>query len=100
MGYKIEMKEEAAQPVLAVRFRSSVEELPDQLGRIYGNIICYIQKAGGTAEKRWHEINQYIIVVIGYIIRTALEDSFLQKNLTGYRDYTWTVRYRLIPGVW
>jgi len=28
MGCKIEMKEEAAQPVLAVRFRSSVEELP------------------------------------------------------------------------
>lgn len=48
MGYKIEMKEETAQPVLAVRFRSSVEKLPDQLSRIYGNIISYIQKAGGT----------------------------------------------------
>jgi len=55
---------------------------------------------GGAVENNWHEINQYIIVVIGYSIGTALEDSFLQKNLTGYRDYTWTVRYRLIPGVW
>jgi len=48
----------------------------------------------------WVALIPAIIVVIGYIIRTALEDSFLQKNLTGYRDYTSTVRYRLIPGVW
>lgn len=48
MDYKIELKEETAQPVLAVRFRSSVEELPCQLGKIYGNIINYIQKSGGT----------------------------------------------------
>jgi len=48
MDYKIEMKEEAAQPVLAVRFRSSVTELPAQLGRIYGSIINYIQGSGGT----------------------------------------------------
>jgi effector-binding domain-containing protein len=48
MEYKIEIKEEAAQPVLAVRFRSSVTELPAQLGRIYGSIINYIQGSGGT----------------------------------------------------
>ncbi len=48
MDYKIEMNEQAAQPVLAVRFRSSVEDLPGQLGRIYGSIISYIQRLGGT----------------------------------------------------
>jgi effector-binding domain-containing protein len=48
MDYKIEVKEETTQPVLAVRFRSSVEELPAQLGRIYGSIINYIQGSGGT----------------------------------------------------
>jgi effector-binding domain-containing protein len=48
MDYTIELKEEAAQPVLAVRFRSPVEELPAQLGRIYGGIISYIQSSGGT----------------------------------------------------
>jgi effector-binding domain-containing protein len=48
MDYKIEMKDEAAQSVLAVRFRSSVTELPAQLGRIYGSIINYIQGSGGT----------------------------------------------------
>ncbi len=48
----------------------------------------------------WIALIPAIIVATGYIIRTALEDSFLQKNLPGYQDYVATVRYRLIPGVW
>jgi protein-S-isoprenylcysteine O-methyltransferase Ste14 len=41
------------------------------------------------------------IFTIGlYIIRTALEDRFLQDELAGYRDYAQQVRYRLLPGVW
>ncbi len=48
----------------------------------------------------WIALIPAIIVVAGYIVRTALEDSFLQKNLPGYRDYVATVKYRLIPGVW
>jgi protein-S-isoprenylcysteine O-methyltransferase Ste14 len=34
------------------------------------------------------------------VIRTALEDSSLQKELPGYLEYTKKVRYRLIPFVW
>jgi protein-S-isoprenylcysteine O-methyltransferase Ste14 len=34
------------------------------------------------------------------IIRTALEDRFLQDELEGYHDYATQVRYRLLPGVW
>jgi protein-S-isoprenylcysteine O-methyltransferase Ste14 len=34
------------------------------------------------------------------IVRTALEDKTLQKELAGYTDYTEQVRYRLLPGVW
>lgn len=42
------------------------------------------------------------VVVFGifFIIRTSLEDRFLQGNLTGYREYAQKVRYRLLPGVW
>lgn len=40
------------------------------------------------------------LVALGYIIRTDLEDSFLQNELPGYRDYISTVRYRLFPGIW
>lgn len=34
------------------------------------------------------------------VIRTALEDRFLQAALPGYREYVGQVRCRLVPGVW
>lgn len=41
------------------------------------------------------------VVVIGVtIIRTALEDRTLRKELKGYEDYAKEVRYRLFPGIW
>ena len=41
-----------------------------------------------------------LIGISGYVLRTALEDKTLQRELEGYRAYTEQVRYRLIPGVW
>jgi protein-S-isoprenylcysteine O-methyltransferase Ste14 len=38
--------------------------------------------------------------MILFVIRTALEDRFLQDELEGYRDYARRVRYRLLPGIW
>jgi protein-S-isoprenylcysteine O-methyltransferase Ste14 len=41
------------------------------------------------------------IITIGlYVLRTALEDRFLQENLDGYRDYAKQVRFRLLPRIW
>jgi protein-S-isoprenylcysteine O-methyltransferase Ste14 len=40
------------------------------------------------------------LTVCQLIIRTALEDRFLQDELEGYHDYATQVRYRLLPGVW
>jgi len=34
------------------------------------------------------------------VIRTALEDRVLQRELPGYDEYAKRVRYRLLPGVW
>lgn len=41
-----------------------------------------------------------LFVVIGYVLRTRLEDRLLQRELPGYREYTERVLYCLIPGVW
>jgi protein-S-isoprenylcysteine O-methyltransferase Ste14 len=41
-----------------------------------------------------------LIVIAATVLRTALEDRTLQKELTGYQDYTEQIRYRLIPGIW
>ena len=39
--------------------------------------------------------------VAGVLLRrTRLEDQFLQRELTGYRDYAQKVRYRMLPGIW
>lgn len=34
------------------------------------------------------------------VVRTALEDRTLHRELTGYPDYARRVRYRLLPGLW
>jgi protein-S-isoprenylcysteine O-methyltransferase Ste14 len=41
-----------------------------------------------------------ILLMALFVLRTALEDRFLQDELAGYRDYARQVRYRLLPGVW
>ena len=41
-----------------------------------------------------------VFVTLILVIRTALEDRFLQDELPGYREFAKQVRYRLIPGIW
>jgi protein-S-isoprenylcysteine O-methyltransferase Ste14 len=41
------------------------------------------------------------VVVTGWVVlRTALEDRFLKRELEGYADYCARVRWRLVPLVW
>lgn len=39
-------------------------------------------------------------MMAGYIWLTAHEDSFLEANLSGYREYQQRTRYRVVPGIW
>lgn len=41
-----------------------------------------------------------LVICAGLIVRAALEDRFLQRELPGYAEYAGTTRYRLLPGVW
>lgn len=34
------------------------------------------------------------------VVRTALEDGYLQDNLEGYAEYAQTTRFKLVPGIW
>jgi protein-S-isoprenylcysteine O-methyltransferase Ste14 len=47
----------------------------------------------------WAFLPALLIIVI-LVIRTNLEDKTLQYELTGYREYTMHVHYRLLPGIW
>lgn len=40
------------------------------------------------------------VALIITVIRTALEDRTLQRELPGYRDYARRMRYRLFPGIY
>jgi protein-S-isoprenylcysteine O-methyltransferase Ste14 len=39
-------------------------------------------------------------VILLFIIRTALEDQTLRKELEGYEAYAQRTRFRLLPGIW
>lgn len=41
-----------------------------------------------------------VILLALMLVRTALEDRTLRKELAGYEEYAQRVRYRLIPGIW
>ena len=40
------------------------------------------------------------IIALLFVVRTALEDRTLRRELAGYRKYAQRVRYRLLPPVW
>lgn len=48
----------------------------------------------------WWAFVPAILSVVGLVIRTALEDRTLLRELDGYAAYAERVRYRLMPGVW
>jgi protein-S-isoprenylcysteine O-methyltransferase Ste14 len=48
----------------------------------------------------WWAFVPALSTIIAFVIRTALEDRTLQKELNGYAEYVQQVRFRLIPGVW
>ena len=41
-----------------------------------------------------------LFMTVVLVIRTNLEDTTLQAELEGYRDYAQRTRYRLLPGIW
>lgn len=46
MSYKIEMHEQAAQPVLSIRTRAAVGDLPQVFGAAFGAIMKYLEELG------------------------------------------------------
>ncbi len=55
--------------------------IPVALGSLYGLIPAFFLAAG-------------------IVIRTALEDKTLHKELPGYTEYAQKTKYRLLPGIW
>ncbi len=48
----------------------------------------------------FYALSASFLTALFFIIRTALEDSTLKKELPGYLEYTKKTRYRLVPFIW
>jgi protein-S-isoprenylcysteine O-methyltransferase Ste14 len=48
----------------------------------------------------WWALPLSVIAIALFIVRTALEDKILHKELAGYADYARKVRYRILPDIW
>jgi len=46
MTYDCEVKDIPVQPALSVRFRTTVEQLPQRFGEAYGAVFAYMQELG------------------------------------------------------
>ncbi len=46
MDYNIELKERSSQPVLSIRETTSMDKLPQEIGRAYGSIMQYLTELG------------------------------------------------------
>jgi protein-S-isoprenylcysteine O-methyltransferase Ste14 len=47
----------------------------------------------------WSAIPVLLAIAL-MVVRTRMEDAFLEQNLEGYRDYQRATRFRLVPGIW
>jgi protein-S-isoprenylcysteine O-methyltransferase Ste14 len=48
----------------------------------------------------WWAIPPALFIVVGFVVRTALEDRTLRAELPGYAEFARRVRYRLLPAIW
>jgi protein-S-isoprenylcysteine O-methyltransferase Ste14 len=47
----------------------------------------------------WSFVPDGMCIVL-FVLRTALEDRTLRRELSGYEEYIQATHYRLLPGIW
>jgi len=65
----------------------------------YLGIVVFMLAMPFALKSYWALIPAVATVVVT-VVRTALEDDTLKRELKGYTEYSQRVRYRLLPGVW
>ncbi|SET16589.1 effector-binding domain-containing protein [Natronincola peptidivorans] len=78
MNYKIELTEEAIQPVLSIRTRTTVDNLSEEIGKAYGVILQYLKEIGeeplGVAFAAYYNMDmQDLDVEMGFPVSKPLE---------------------------
>jgi len=65
----------------------------------YAGAIVFNLAVPLLLDSMWAFIPAFLIVFV-LVLRTALEDQMLIRDLEGYQDYAQQVRHRLLPGIW
>ncbi|TFH35706.1 MAG: isoprenylcysteine carboxyl methyltransferase, partial [Dehalococcoidia bacterium] len=65
----------------------------------YGGLLVCLPMIALLLESMW-ALAAAALVAVPVVVRTALEDRALRRDLAGYAEYADQVRYRLFPGVW
>jgi len=65
----------------------------------YAGLILFLLASAPALGSLWTLVPSGLFL-IALVVRTALEDRFLQEKLAGYKEYARRTRYRLIPGIW
>jgi len=66
---------------------------------MYAGVILQLAGAPLVLGSLWACLPAAVAPVL-FIVRTALEDRTLRRELPGYEAYAQRTRYRLLPGVW
>jgi len=77
IAYKFELSEQPAQPALSIRTRTSVANLPQELGQAYGAIIEYLNEIGekpaGAAFAAYYNMDmEDLDVEMGFLVAKQL----------------------------
>ena len=66
---------------------------------MYSGLIQFHQSLALILGSTW-TVGLAAMITILFLLRTALEDRTLRRELPGYEEYTAVTRYRLMPGIW
>ena len=66
----------------------------------YGFVILGFVLTSPVLLRSWWGMIPAALGVAALVVRTVLEDRFLQVHLPGYAAYAARVRHRLLPGLW
>ncbi len=80
MTYPCELTERTAQPVLSIRTRAAVQDLPQALGQAYGAIAQYLaqlgQRPAGAPFTAYYNMDmQDLDIEVGFPVASALPGS-------------------------
>ncbi len=99
--------------MVANRFFSGVVRIQTECGHVvvnggpyrfvrhpgYSGMGTHLLATPALLGSRWAFLPALLTVAV-LVLRTALEDRTLRKELPGYADYARGVRHRLLPGIW